>query len=84
MKGDYTISRLEILHALANGRYHAGGFVPEDAWRGVGSCCNFLEVGAADTAGVHAQEQLSGACLWNGNGFQAHVIHTAIHRRQHG
>jgi hypothetical protein len=33
---------------------------------------------------MYAKQQLSGADLWNGNGFQADIVHSAVNRRQHG
>ncbi len=44
----------------------------------------FLEVGAADAAGVNADEQLSGGDCGHGNRFEADVVDSAIDGGQHG
>ena len=62
----------------------AGGFVSKDARGGVGACGNLLEVGAADAAGVDADEHLAGADRGDGDGFEADVVHAAIHGGLHG
>ncbi len=54
----------------ARGRVRAGG--------------NLLEVGAADTAGVHADEELTRPDLRHGNGLQANIINAAIDGGLHG
>ncbi len=44
----------------------------------------FLEVGAADAAGVDADEHLSGADLRNGDDFHAHVVDSPVDSGLHG
>jgi hypothetical protein len=74
MKDDDAIAGLENVYASADGGDYSGSFVAEDAGRGVRSGGNFLEVGAADSAGVYADEQLSGADRGDGNRLQANVV----------
>src|SRR5713226_704131 len=45
---------------------------------------NFLQISAADSAGVHAHEQFARANLGDGNSLQTNVVHAAIYGRQHG
>ena len=54
VEDDDAVSFAEIADALANGGDHARGFVAEDAWRGVRTGRNLLEVSAANAAAVHA------------------------------
>ena len=56
----------------------------EDAWGGMRAGGNLFQVRAADAAGVHADQQLSGADLRDGNGLEADVIDAAVNRGQHG
>jgi hypothetical protein len=58
--------------------------VAEDAGGGMRSGGDLLEVGAADAAGVDAQEQFSGADGGHGNGFEADVIDSPVNGSQHG
>jgi hypothetical protein len=56
----------------------------EDARWGMRPGGDFLQVSAADAAGLDAEEQLSGADLRHGNGFQADIIHSAVDGGEHG
>ena len=56
----------------------------ENARSGMRAGGDFFQIRAANAAGVHAQQQLSGADLWNRNSLQADVIYSAVNRRQHG
>ena len=56
----------------------------EDARRGMRSGGNLLKVGAANTAGVNAQEQFAGTDYGHGNGFEANVIHATVNGGKHG
>ncbi len=62
----------------------SGGFVSEDAGRGMGASCDLLKIGAADTAGMHSNENFSSADFRNRYGFEPHVIFSAIDSRPHG
>jgi hypothetical protein len=62
---------------------YPGGFMAENAWGGMRSGSNFLEVGAADATGVNPYQQLSGTNLRDGDSFEADVIYTSVNRRQH-
>lgn len=56
----------------------------EDARGGVRSGRNLLEVCAADTAGMHADEKFSGADGGDWDGFEADVVNAAVDRGLHG
>jgi hypothetical protein len=84
MKDNDPVAGLESAHSGAYGRDYAGGFMAEDAGRRVRSGSNLLEVGATDAAGVNADEQLPGAYLGDGDGFEADVIYSAIDGGEHG
>src|ERR1035438_2888684 len=62
-----------VLYAFADCGDDAGGFVSEDAGCGMGTGGNLLEVGAADAAGVDADEHFSSTDLGNGQGLHADV-----------
>jgi hypothetical protein len=72
------------LDGLAYRGDNAGGLVSEDAGGGMGAGENFFEVGSANAAGVNADEQLAGADLGDGDGFQADIVYTAVDRSLHG
>jgi hypothetical protein len=84
MKDDDAVAGLENVNASADGGDYPGGFVAEDAGCGVRSGGNFLEVGAADPAGVNFQQKFAGTDGGNGNGFEANVIHAAVDGGTHG
>jgi len=83
VKDNNAVSRLEILDARSQRGYHARSFMTEDARRGVRAGGNLLEIGAADAAGVHPEQQFSRTYFGDGNRFQTDVVHAAIHGRQH-
>ena len=56
----------------------------EDARGGVRTGGNLLQIGAADAAGVHPNQDFARADLRNRNGLQADVVDAAIDRRLHG
>jgi len=45
---------------------------------------DLLEIGPADSAGVHAKEDLASADLRDRNCFEPDVVYPAIHCRLHG
>src|SRR5882724_9216646 len=55
----HSITGIPIVDAFADGGYHAGDFVSEDARGGVGARGDFFKIGAADAAGVHADKQFT-------------------------
>ncbi len=63
MKHHDPVAGLELAHVRAYRSDHAGGFMTEDARGGMRACGYLFQVGAANSAGVHAQQQLSGADL---------------------
>jgi len=56
----------------------------EDAGSGMRPGSDFFEIGAANAAGVNANQNLSGSDLRDGDGFEADVVYAAINRRPHG
>ena len=56
----------------------------EDAGRGVGAGRNFLQIGAADAAGVDANEHFAAADRGHGDSFKANVVHAAVDGGLHG
>jgi hypothetical protein len=84
VKDDDPVPRLEISYARAHGSNHARGLVSENAWRGVRAGGDFLQISAADSAGVHSHQQFATANLWDWDGLHANVVHAAVDRRQHG
>lgn len=73
-----------VTDTLAHGGDDAGGFVSEDARSGVRAGGNFLEVGAANAAGVDADEEFSGTDGGDGDSFEADVVYAAINGGLHG
>lgn len=56
----------------------------KDAGRGVRTGSDLLQVGTANAAGMNAKQQFAGADFWNGDGFEADVVHAAVDCRKHG
>jgi hypothetical protein len=83
MENDDAVSALEFAHARAHGGDHSGSFMSEDARSGMGASRDFLQVGAANSAAVHTQQQFAGTDLGYRNSFQANIIHTAVNCRLH-
>jgi hypothetical protein len=73
-----AVARAVGLDAFADRRHHAGGLVAEDARGGMRTGGDLLEVGAADTAGVNANEHFSGANGGYWNSLEADIIHAAV------
>jgi hypothetical protein len=84
MKNYDAVSGLELAHLRADGGDYSGGFMSENAGSGMGAGRDFLQVGAANSAAVHPQQQFAGADLGYGNSLQANIVHTAVDRRLHG
>jgi hypothetical protein len=62
----------------------AGGFVSEDARRRDGAVLDFFDVGGADTADGHFDEQFVRADARDGDGLDAEIVWTAIDGGAHG
>ncbi len=73
-----------VLHGVADGGDYAGGFVSEDARGRMGTGGDLLEVGAADAAGVNAEEHLTVGDLGYGDGFEADVVYATVDCGLHG
>ena len=84
MENHYAIAGAIVVNVLADSGDDAGSFVSEDARRGMGAGGNLLEVGAADAAGVNADENFSGTDFGDGDSFEADVVHAAVDCGQHG
>ena len=83
VEDDDAIARMEIGDAFTDDGDDTGSFVSEDAWGGVGSGMDFLEIGAAHAAGVDADEQFAGADAGDGNGFESDVVDAAVYGGEH-
>src|SRR5579872_3892523 len=81
---DNTIARLELTNSIADRCYDARCLVSENAWRRVRAAGNFLEIGSADAASVHPDQQLSRPDLRHGDGLYPNVGDTAVDRCAHG
>ena len=79
-----AITRLELADSLTYRCHDARCLVSEDARRGVRAAGNFLEIGSADAASVHPNQQLARTDLRHGHGFHPNVVDPAIDRRVHG
>jgi hypothetical protein len=67
------------LNLFADCGDNARGFMSEDARSGMGAGGNFLEVCAANAAGVDTDEHLSAAGFRDRDGLHADVVHPAVH-----
>src|ERR1039458_5918796 len=74
----HAFAALKARHSLADGNDGAGDFVAKDAWRGVRTGMNLLEVGAADAAGSDLDQQFAGADVGHRYGFNAHVVDATV------
>ena len=83
MKDHDPIARSVIGDAFADGGYDSGSFVSEDARCRMRSGGNLLEVGAADAAGVDADEHFARADRGHRNCFEADVVDAAVDRSVH-
>ena len=57
---------------------------PKMRGRGMGAGGNLLEVGAADAAGVNADENFLGTDFGDGDSFRADIVHAAVNGGEHG
>ena len=74
VEGHGAVSLFPGGNVLADGCDRAGHFVAEDAGGVVGAGVDFFQVGAADAAGVDAQEDFAWAQSGQGHGFDADVV----------
>jgi hypothetical protein len=79
-----TRSPGRLLDAFADGGDDAGGFVSEDAGSGMRACGNLFEVGAANAAGMDADQHFAGADFGDGDGLDADVVDAAVDGGLHG
>src|SRR5579863_6779334 len=84
MEHHHAIANLKLFDAFAARRNYAGGLVSENAWRRMRTRSNFLQIGAADAAGMDAHQDLARPDLRNRNRLQADIVDAAIHRSLHG
>ena len=83
MQGD-AFADAESANARANAHDGSGGFMAENAgWRG-GAVMNFFDVGWADAACRHLDEQFIGTDARDGQSLEAQIVHAAINHRAHG
>jgi hypothetical protein len=78
MKDNDAVIYAEFFNTLADGGNYTCSFVSENAGRGVGAESDFFEVGAADAAGVNANQDLARADGGDWDSFDANVILAAI------
>src|ERR1700739_313428 len=69
MKDHHPVAGTVLRDALADRGYYAGGFVSEDARGGMGAGRNLLQIGAADSARVHADQHFAGTDFGDGDSF---------------
>jgi hypothetical protein len=78
-----SVARGELSHSSTDSGDLSGGFMAEDPRRGMGAGAYFLEISAANSAGVNAKEEFAGSDSGNWNSFKADVVHPAVNRGQH-
>jgi hypothetical protein len=83
VKDHAAVSGREALDIFPRRDHDTRGLMAEYARRRMRTSMNFFEVGAADAAGLDAQEYLSGADRRYGHGFYANVVDAAINRSLH-
>jgi hypothetical protein len=84
MKNHHSVAGLEIADVRTHSGDDAGSLMAEDARRGVRTGGDLLQVCAANSAGMNAQQQFPCANFGHGDGFDADVIDSAINGREHG
>ena len=80
----HALADLELPDARADADDGAGGFVAEDARRRHGAVLDLLDVGRADAADGHPDEQFVRPDARHGHGFEPQIVRPAIHHRLHG
>ena len=84
MKHHHAIAGDEPGDFRPNGDHRARSFVAEYPRGRMRTGRDFLEVGSANSAGMHFNQDFARGDLWNRNSFKANVIHAAVNRSQHG
>jgi hypothetical protein len=84
MEDHHPVANPEAGNAVANRSNNAGGLVAKDPGSGVRAGGDFLQICAADAAGMDADEDLASADLRHRNGLHADVVDAPIDRGQHG
>jgi hypothetical protein len=83
VENDDAIAGSKAGTAGTNGGDHAGRFVAEDSGSRMRTSGDLFQIRAANSASMNPKQQLSGADLWNGNSFQADIVHSAVNSSQH-
>src|SRR5262249_44362965 len=83
VKHHHPVACTEILDAVADSHDLARRLVAENPGRRMRAGRNLLQIGAADTAGMHADQHLTGADFGYRNRFQADIVLAAIHSGLH-
>ena len=83
MKADDAVAGLELGDALADFDDGAREFVAENLRRIHESMMNFFQIGAANAARGHSEEQFPFADLRDGHGLDDNLSLTAIHPCAH-
>ncbi len=84
VEGHHAVAGFEFGNARAHGGHHAGGFMPINARRRQQVVFDLLEVGMADSAGFHADQNFAGPNGRSGNLFDGDDTLASINRRVHG
>src|ERR1019366_5089656 len=84
MEHHHAIAEFVTGYIFAEGGNHPGGFMAKYPRSGMGPGCNLLQIGAADAAGVHSNQDFARTDPRDRNGLQPDIIDTAINRRLHG
>jgi len=79
-----AVANAKALDIDAGSSDDAGDFMPEDAGGRVGAGVDLLEVGAADTAGVDADEDFAAVDFRDGDGLDTDVVNASVDRGAHG
>jgi hypothetical protein len=84
MEEHHPVANLKFCNIFSGGGHCPGRFMSEDAGRRVGSSSNFLQIGAADAAGVHLNQDFAGPNGWNWYRLQPDIVYAMINSRGHG
>jgi hypothetical protein len=84
MQGD-TVADSEALDRVPGPNFYngSGRFMPKNARRWNRAVLDFFDVGRANTARGHPDEEFVPANARHGDGFEAQVVRTAIHGGAH-
>ena len=79
-----AITRAELVDARTDFGHHAGGFVPINSRRFEQVVLDLLQIGIADSTGLHPHQDLAGADLGRRNLFHVNDARAAINGGVHG